>query len=81
MGGDAAATNVSTQVHHIDGRQLCRVHVRPSAFPVEATVTVLRDGQQWKKKAFYVRLNNQTHEVTDEAEKQKYIAQRWGSTG
>ncbi|MCI0677849.1 MAG: hypothetical protein L0Z63_02235 [Actinobacteria bacterium] len=56
-------------------------HVRPSAFPVEASVTVLRDGQHWKKKAFYVRLNNQTHEITDEAEKQKYIAQRWGSTG
>jgi len=47
-------------------------------FPVEATVTVLKEGQHMKKTAFYVRLNNETHEFADEDEKQKYIAQRWG---
>ena len=77
--GDAAAANVSTQIHTVDGKDLCRVHVKPSAFPVEAEVTVVKDGQHWKKTAFYVRLNNKTTEITDEIEKQKYIAQRWGS--
>jgi len=77
--GDAATANVSTQIHTIDGNSLCRVHVKPSAFPVEAEVTLLKDGQHWKKTAFYIRLNNKTHEITDADEKQKYIAQRWGS--
>jgi hypothetical protein len=27
---------------------------------------------------FYVRLNNATHEIRDETEIQRYIAQRWG---
>lgn len=77
--GDAAASNASTQIHTIDSKDLCRVHVKPSSFPVEATVTVVKDGQHLKKTAFYVRLNNKTHEFTKEDEKQKYIAQRWGS--
>ena len=77
--GDAAAANVSTQVHAIAGKHLCRVHVKPSAYPVDAEVTVVKDGRHWKKTAFYVRLNNKTHEITDADEKQKYIAQRWGT--
>ena len=64
----------------LDDKDLCRVHVKPSGFPVEATVTVVKDGQHSKKTAFYVRLNNKTHEFTEEDEKQKYIAQRWGAT-
>jgi len=70
----------------IEGKDLCRVHVKPSAYPVEAEVTVVKDGQHWKKTAFYVRLNNKyvrlnnkTTEITDADEKQKYIAQRWRS--
>ena len=77
--GDAAAANVSTQIHTIDGKDLCRVHVKPSAYPVDAEVTVVKDDQHWKKTAFYIRLNNKTHEFADETEKQKYIAQRWGT--
>ena len=65
----------------IDNKDLCRVHVKPSSFPVEATVTMVKDGQHSKKTAFYVRLNNKTHEFTSEDEKQKYIAQQWGSQG
>jgi hypothetical protein len=33
--GDAAVANVTVQNHAVDGKDLCRVHVRPSAFPVE----------------------------------------------
>ena len=32
-----------------------------------------------KKTAFYIRIGNGTREITDPAEKQKYIASRWGS--
>ena len=77
--GDAAAARVSAKIHTVDGEALCRVHVQSSGFPMEATVTVVKNDQHQKKTAFYIRLNNKTAEITDEAEKQKYIAQRWGS--
>jgi len=32
--GDAAASNASTQIHTIDGKDLCRVHVKPSTSPL-----------------------------------------------
>lgn len=76
--GEAASANVSLQFHSVNGDSICRVHVKPSAHPVEATVRVLdKGGQLQKKTAFYIRLNHGTREVTSEAEKQKYIAQRW----
>lgn len=55
------------------------MHVRPSGFPVEATVRVDQAGQQVKKTAFYVRIGNGTREITDPGERQKYIASRWGT--
>ncbi len=78
--GEAAAANLSVQFHTVDGHDLARVHVRPSSFPVDATVTVDKKGQLEKKTAFYVRLANGTREVTDPAERQKYIAGRWGAS-
>lgn len=39
--GAAAATNVTTQVHTVDGRDICRVHVKPSGHPVHADVTIV----------------------------------------
>ncbi|MGI8530711.1 MAG: type I restriction-modification system subunit M N-terminal domain-containing protein, partial [Geodermatophilaceae bacterium] len=38
--GETVASSVSVQVHTLDGADLCRVHVPPSRFPVEATVAV-----------------------------------------
>jgi predicted HTH transcriptional regulator len=76
--GDAAAASISIRVHTVDGRTLCRVHVKPSKFPVHATVVGTKDGKTEKRSAFYVRLPNKTAEITDEDERQKYIAQRWG---
>ncbi len=78
--GEAAAANVSVQIHTVDGHDLARVHVRPSDFPVDATVTVDKKGQLEKKTAFYVRLANGTREITDPAQRQKYIAGRWGAS-
>jgi type I restriction enzyme R subunit len=75
--GAAAATNITTHIHTIDGHDLARIHVRPSDFPVDTTVTVDRKGQLEKKQAFYIRVGNGTVELTDEAEKQKYISTRW----
>jgi type I restriction enzyme, R subunit len=77
--GDAAVTNVSVQVHTVDGRDLYRVHVRPFAVPVDARVTVQRNGQLLKETAFYVRIGNSTKKL-DDAEKAKYILNRWPGT-
>ncbi|MFN2544604.1 MAG: RNA-binding domain-containing protein [Actinomycetota bacterium] len=78
--GLAAATNVATTIHHVDGHDVCRVHVDPSGHPVDAEVTVVdKRGQFGKKRLFYVRLNNGTRAIEDEKERQRYIAQRWGA--
>jgi type I restriction enzyme, R subunit len=61
--GAAAAANVSVHFHTIDGQDVCRVHVRPSAVPIEAIVTVEKDGQPVKKTAFYVRTGNSTRSL------------------
>ena len=50
--GMAAAANVSQEILEVGGKDLCRVHVRPSAFPVEAKVVeVDKNGQHVKKTA------------------------------
>ncbi|MBA2283370.1 MAG: type I restriction endonuclease [Actinomycetota bacterium] len=76
--GEAAATSVSMQIHTVEGSDLCRVHVPPSAFPVDATVTIDKAGQARKHTAFFVRIGNATRDVTDPGERQKYVASRWG---
>jgi len=37
--GAAAISFVTTQMHTVDGRDICRVHVMPCGFPVEASST------------------------------------------
>jgi type I restriction enzyme, R subunit len=76
--GEAAASTVSTQLHTIDGDDLCRVHVPPSSFPVDANVVIDKGGQMERKTAFYVRIGNGTREIAAAEERQKYIAGRWG---
>jgi len=77
--GLAAAANVTTSIHHVDGHDVCRVHVEPSGHPVEAEVTVAdKQGQFSRKRLFYVRLNNGTRAIEDEKERERYIAHRWG---
>ncbi len=72
--GLAAAANVTTAIHHVEGRDVCRVHVEPSGHPVFATVNTA----EGKKSVFYVRINNATRAMDDESEIQKYVAHRWG---
>ena len=43
--GAAAATYVATYLHSVDGRDLCRVHVHPARFPVDAEITVTKKDQ------------------------------------
>ncbi len=76
--GEAAAAEVTAQMHTVAAQDLCRVHARPSSFPVEASVKVEKNGQVEKKTAFYVRIGNGTKEIPEGAEKQKLIAGRWG---
>ncbi len=72
--GLAATANVTTQVHVVDGRALCRVHVEPSGHPVSINVWTA-SGPVSK---FFVRVNNSTKAFDDETERQRYLAQRWG---
>jgi type I restriction enzyme R subunit len=74
--GPAAATHLAVQIHHVDGHDLCRVHVRASPFPVPATITVDVKGQMEQKTAFFVRVANGT-KALEGAEQEKYVAGRW----
>lgn len=74
--GAAVASNVSSSIHTVDGADVCRVHVHASGFPVDAKVTVDKDGRMIKKTAFFVRASNSTREL-DDTEKAKYILGRW----
>ncbi len=77
--GEAAASTIWSQVHTVNGDDVCRVHAPHSSFPVEANVVVDKDGQLHKKTAFYVRIGNGTREIADPVERQKYIAGLWGT--
>lgn len=75
--GAAVTANVSAYLHTIDGADVCRVHVRPSAVPVDAKVIVVDNkGQHLKKTSFFVRTGNATRTL-DSSEKSKYILGRW----
>ncbi|MEZ5246311.1 MAG: DEAD/DEAH box helicase family protein [Acidimicrobiales bacterium] len=76
--GAAAVSNVTTQMATVDGKDICRVHVKPSGHPVDAKVRIVdAKGNHMKQTNFYARINNGTHKFIDEDEKQKYIAHRW----
>lgn len=79
--GLAATANVEPEILHIDGHDICRVHVIPSGHPVTAKITsVDTKGQQSVREAFLVRLNNATKEIADPKEIERYKAQRWPSS-
>ena len=69
--GKAAAAKITTQIHHVSGHDICRVHVEPSSKPIYAKVAV-------KGEAFFVRLNGKTEEITDREEIAAYVSDRWG---
>ena len=78
--GMAAAANVTQEILPVGGKDLCRVHVKPSSFPVEAVVVeVDGNGQHVKKTLFYGRFGNGTRAITDPAERERYKVQVWGS--
>lgn len=77
--GETVASSVSALLHTVDGVDLCRVHVSPSGFPVEATVPVEKGAQGSRRTAFYVRIGNGTLEITDATERQRYVAARFGA--
>ena len=75
--GPAAISNVFTEIVEWAGESICRVHVKPSGFPVEATVSLLEKGQKVTKTARFLRINNGTHEFKDDDEWEKFKSQRW----
>jgi type I restriction enzyme R subunit len=77
--GMAAAANVSQEILEVGGRDLCRVHVKPSSFPVEAEVVeVDKNGQHVKKTVFYGRFGNGTRPIPEAGEIERYKIQVWG---
>jgi type I restriction enzyme R subunit len=74
--GLAAAANVTTQIHPVDGSDICRVHMEPSGHPVYAEIPTV----QGKRRSFFIRLNNGTRAIEDDLEIERYVAQRWGAT-
>lgn len=76
----AAVANVSHEILEVGRKDLCRVHVKPSSFPVEANVVAVdKNGQHAKKTAFYGRFGNGTREIPDPGERERYKAQVWGT--
>jgi hypothetical protein len=76
--GAAAVANVFTEFVTVDGKDVCRVHVKPSGHPVESSITIEKKGQPEKKTSFFMRLNGQSREADTDEQKQLYVAQRWG---
>ncbi len=77
--GLAAAANVRQEILEVGGKDLCRVHIKPSGFPVEAEVVeVDRSEQHLKKRVFYGRFGNGTRAITDPTERERYKLQVWG---
>lgn len=78
--GMAAAANVGQEILEVGGRDLCRVHVKPSSFPVEAEVTeVDKNGQYVKKTVFYGRFGNGTRPIPGPSERERYKVNIWGA--
>ena len=76
--GAAAIANVTTEIVDIDGKDICRVHVKPCGFPVEAKVTIIdKKGQHIKQTNRYARINNKTHKFSSDDEWEKFKSQRW----
>ncbi len=77
--GLAAAANVNPEIFEVGGKDLCRAHVKPSSFPVEAKVVeVDKNGQHVKKTVFYGRFGNGTRAIPDPGERERYTLQVWG---
>jgi type I restriction enzyme, R subunit len=74
--GAAVGGLISVQMHSVDGLDICRVQVPPSATPVDATVTVEVQGKMIKKTVFYIRIGNTTREAGED-EKAKHILNHW----
>jgi type I restriction enzyme, R subunit len=76
--GEAAATNIRPYIHHVDGHDICRVQVDPSAFSVDAKVIYQKPNEPKETRTeFFVRIANGTRPLNS-VEREKYILKRWG---
>lgn len=75
--GMAASASVGQEILEIGGRDLCRVHVKPSSFPVRAEVVEAdENGCHEKKSVFCGRFGNGTRAI-GEGEWERYKIQVW----
>lgn len=71
--GKAAAADISTTIATVDGGTVARIDVGPAPRPIFANVAG-KNGE--KRQAFYVRINNATHELGPQ-EAHEYQRNRW----
>jgi type I restriction enzyme, R subunit len=65
----------------VDGHDVCRIQVDPSAFPVDARVIHQKPGGPTETRTeFYVRVANAT-KALNAAEKEKPVLGRWENAG
>ncbi len=69
--GQAAMALVQWEFHRIDGKDLCRIHVEPSGFPVYETKGDHRD--------FWWRFPTGTVRIVDQGERDRITVRRWPS--
>jgi type I restriction enzyme R subunit len=72
--GHVPTTQVRARIIDYRGQEICRVDVAPGNAPVWAKTTK-------NPRAFFVRMNNSTRDVTLESEEavEEYVAQRWST--
>lgn len=75
---EAASTRVSYRLDELGGRTICRVHVRPSEFPVWCQIRKSTKGGEVKHDGFFIRIGPSTVDLADrDEERARYIAARW----
>ena len=70
--GDYALSLVDWQFHKVNGQDLARIHIDPSAHPIY--------DHKGQTKTFWHRTPVSTLAITDEKERARIIASRWSST-
>ena len=70
--GDYALSLVDWKFHKIEGHDLARINIEPSAYPIHDT--------KGKTETFWQRTPTSTLAITEEKERSQIIATRWGGS-
>jgi hypothetical protein len=74
--GNAMAPFFEVSFGLVDGKDVCRVNVKPGPEPVYITTKALNPGGQ-PQECFFIRTGNSTNKLDRPSEIAKYLSQRW----